>query len=586
MGLAASQARLLFITLRQNDVSAQMQRVSHDTIALARDKDIVAEKYEQMQTQKSYKLKEGIDLSYNSLMGAGAAQNGNLGVITDSAGRVVLTNDLASTFDLSASGSGADFKAQTGCDSRVAFVSKMMGISNDVAAELVGTKPANDSPKSSVSFSINDVLGLMSSGNSVELTIDASGTSSMSGTGVTKSNLINSALFGDTNSHNIASTFNKLIGHEYTNVRSNNDGSVYGMWGKSIGSDGQGRDTTNNTFSVGSKSIKDLYNSAGKFESSLYLGSIKRNTDWKSKPDFSVAIGNFKNFVNGISSTLINSLVSCGLDEKAVTSLVNNVGSGMTSDWTSNQNWDSNFYTSAAGKHGNSWNDQCFDNNEDSLGAAMSACRGVKGIVAAANEDGASSLGGQTWDFTVDAGTFVKDMIDSIMARLTDGESQTQQATGDTVTNPNKSCSINVKYITSTETKEPETADDVTKNQANYYAKLFDNLSSSGWVTDDSIKDRSTLNEKLTNQTYYVNGTSINNTDSSLYEEDKTVDNSAKAEAYWKVEMEKISTKEKKLETELTKLQTEYSSLTSDYESVNSIIQKNVSRSFTYCQNG
>ena len=37
MGLAASQARLLFITSRQNDVSAKMQRISNETMILARD---------------------------------------------------------------------------------------------------------------------------------------------------------------------------------------------------------------------------------------------------------------------------------------------------------------------------------------------------------------------------------------------------------------------------------------------------------------------------------------------------------------------------------------------------------------------
>ena len=48
MGLAASQARLLFITSRQNDVSAQMQRVSNQNMILARDEDEVSEKYNRM----------------------------------------------------------------------------------------------------------------------------------------------------------------------------------------------------------------------------------------------------------------------------------------------------------------------------------------------------------------------------------------------------------------------------------------------------------------------------------------------------------------------------------------------------------
>ena len=48
MGMAASQARLLFITSRQNDVSAKMQRISNQNMVLARDSEEVAEKYNRM----------------------------------------------------------------------------------------------------------------------------------------------------------------------------------------------------------------------------------------------------------------------------------------------------------------------------------------------------------------------------------------------------------------------------------------------------------------------------------------------------------------------------------------------------------
>ena len=66
------------------------------------------------------------------------------------------------------------------------------------------------------------------------------------------------------------------------------------------------------------------------------------------------------------------------------------------------------------------------------------------------------------------------------------------------------------------------------------------------------------------------------------------VDENAKEEAkeFYDMEMAKIKRKEKQLDNDLTKLQTEYSALTNDYNSVKGIIDANIQRSFTYCQQG
>lgn len=92
MGLAASQARLLFITMRQNDVSAKMQRISNDKMILARDEDEIANKYNQMIYQKDYKLKDGVSLSYDALMGSGALNSGETNLFLSE--QVVLTDTL------------------------------------------------------------------------------------------------------------------------------------------------------------------------------------------------------------------------------------------------------------------------------------------------------------------------------------------------------------------------------------------------------------------------------------------------------------------------------------------------------------
>ena len=45
MGLSASQAKLLFITSRQTDVSAKMQRISNQTMILDRDVEEISTMY-------------------------------------------------------------------------------------------------------------------------------------------------------------------------------------------------------------------------------------------------------------------------------------------------------------------------------------------------------------------------------------------------------------------------------------------------------------------------------------------------------------------------------------------------------------
>ena len=58
------------------------------------------------------------------------------------------------------------------------------------------------------------------------------------------------------------------------------------------------------------------------------------------------------------------------------------------------------------------------------------------------------------------------------------------------------------------------------------------------------------------------------------------------AKTWYDNETRKIKRKEDEMDTQLTKYQTEYSALTNDYNSVKSIIDANVQKSFTYCQNG
>lgn len=94
MGLAASQAKLLFITQRQNDVSAKMQRISNDTMILARDDEEVSAKYSKLLYATKQVLKGDDAFIYDNLMGATAAENDYYQGILNAANKVVLDSSL------------------------------------------------------------------------------------------------------------------------------------------------------------------------------------------------------------------------------------------------------------------------------------------------------------------------------------------------------------------------------------------------------------------------------------------------------------------------------------------------------------
>jgi len=588
MGLAASQARLLFITSRQNDVSAQMQRISNQNMILARDEDEVSEKYNRMLSGTTLEVADGVNLSYDGLMGASAANNGGGAILTESStGRVVLSKSLAASLlgaDAATTGSGSDFRAMYG-DAKT-FAAKVSG-SSDVAnavekIQKAGTSTNTTTAEAGTTISINGIVAMLDGWTSKSVTgIDASGSKHLTNWTTDASQ----ALFGDNNSHYTADIFNRLIGSDYTKVSSNGN-TIWGMWGNTIDADGveRGQEYTNNSFDVGSKSIKELYENADQYSTSLYLGSV-RCKEWNDTPDYSTAIGNFKSFVNGVGTALINQLSAMGLNKDAITTAVNSQAQQLTNTWTNTKNDSDTFYKQKAQQLGRDWNDRGFANNEDSLGAATMACKGTVGITCASNTDSSSALGGRTIDFACDAGLFVKTLIDSVAATITGGACKSNTASGDAQYDRGTAFTVSKKYLTvETKSSENTSSADTLTNLANYYINLYNQLATSGWTTDDTVNDSSTLTEKLKNNTYYVNGRTASN--SGLFTEKTDSNATAKAEAYWKTEMQKIQRKEKQLDTELTKLQTEYSSLTNDYNSVKSILDANVQRSFAYCQNG
>lgn len=94
MGLAASQARLLFITRRQADVEMGMMRNSNAQLSLSREQSNVNSQYNMMKAATKLEFQSN-EITYDNLMGDAAVTLGSLNMLTDSSGAVVLNDKLA-----------------------------------------------------------------------------------------------------------------------------------------------------------------------------------------------------------------------------------------------------------------------------------------------------------------------------------------------------------------------------------------------------------------------------------------------------------------------------------------------------------
>lgn len=101
MGLSASQARLLTITARKSDCEYESMRLSHEKIALSRDMERLSAEYDTAMAQTKLvwdyygKDSETTPLNYALLMTPSALNNYTPTPVTDSSGRVVLDDRLA-----------------------------------------------------------------------------------------------------------------------------------------------------------------------------------------------------------------------------------------------------------------------------------------------------------------------------------------------------------------------------------------------------------------------------------------------------------------------------------------------------------
>lgn len=130
-----------------------------------------------------------------------------------------------------------------------------------------------------------------------------------------------------------------------------------------------------------------------------------------------------------------------------------------------------------------------------------------------------------------------------------------------------------------------QVSDAKTVRAAKYYYQIYANACN-GYVVDDKITNREYLNAQLENNTYKVDGkfASENKDMFKLGLMEDCQKEKDKIDTWYKKEQNKINMEETRIQSKQTLVQTELSALSTEKTSVESIIQKNIERSFVYCQ--
>lgn len=158
---------------------------------------------------------------------------------------------------------------------------------------------------------------------------------------------------------------------------------------------------------------------------------------------------------------------------------------------------------------------------------------------------------------------------------------------------PSAASATTTKTITETSSRTiTKSEEEVKQTKAKFYYQVFEQAFSNGYTVDDQITNRSYMDAQLANNKYKIDGklasehTQVSKSKLKLTTAEKVEEEKEKIKSWYNKEEKKISNQEKSIDNKMTSLNAEISALNTEKESVNSLIQKNIERSFTYCQNG
>lgn len=584
MGLAASQARLLLLTARKNDIESQMMSISNDKLSLSRQSAILSQNYsDALNAQKLVWTTNTstTDLSYGMLT-TPAAMDGQYAVINSSSSAVIINESLASKLGLSGDAGSAESIQQMGV---TAFVCAAMGITN--AADI--TKVTNDTNSIVESGSSTNISS--TSFETAYSDSDVFSTLSDSTFSYYAYNMVtgdsDADNYGDDTAYAQSSYFNSSGGAQVVSI---------GQYANLNDMSGVASAVKNFVAGICGTSAAAVLSVLGSnYSYSDDVTQLLEAAAAKASKDTS---NYYYNKVQDGSGFLVYGGPS---DSDADQATAKSIASGSTEVTSASGNNASEIYldVSQVVKTFLAYFDaevsMINGNDEGTNGVADDADDKVKYDGERHNRT-VSTTTGSTFSGTITSGSngnyHVSDVYTPFTHNYTTYASIVRPATGGTG-------NTSVETVSSDAIVNANGTNDLNQDgigdayQEKYYINLYNLMASYGWEMNSSVSDSNYFQDQVMsgNMTVIQMGAdgdwgalSINGTNSPL-ETEADDSKTTQAEAEYEAKKDQLDYKESKLDLQMNDLDTERSAITTELDSVQKIINKNIESSFKLFQN-
>lgn len=570
MGLAASQAKLLFITARTNQVEAGLMSISSKEMLLTDKAADLSEQYNYNRTQTMLAYNGQAGFTYDMLMGESALNSGNpLAFLTNSTDNKVILDPIYAT---AAKAAGIAEKGGTTLnnDVKAAFLTAM-GATSKSGESFENILAGKDVDKYNKFAAVRTFLNQYGSDCPEQGTYDDKTRPikeyNDKVTTVSMADLVNA--MGDTGN--------------FTGISN----LVYGI-------DDDGTQQINGQTNCNT-SFEKLVDSNG------YVCLIDDQEDLSYANIWKRAQQGFRNLANNITGKIITAASSkglTGLSQSAFTSTINKMANQINGDLSQ----------SRYGKNGKADSEAKTNVQKDLIEIAVDTtctdhvkvfCNAseltrillnVAANTYGANQSYDTNVQGEDQTIVNDNATLTQTIKDNVGTIV--GYEQLTYKNSKDKTYEKWTAAYN-ELMGQFDEEDKATAEEYLKNQNLFnvsasqedkdlikkYDAILEQICANGWMLDEKINDPAYLASKLeaAENAYRVNGNIIAN-DSQFSQ--VAVMSEEDARAAYESELNQIEREEKKLEQEKTQLQTELTALNTEKESVQNIITKNIERSF------
>ena len=543
MGLAASQARFLAITSRKMNCEFQSMQIAQDKLSVTRDLQSAATKYQN--AMNATKLvwdtdtDEVYDLSYNLLMTPSALNDYNPYLITDTQGKLVLTDTM---FQAAVNANIIDKNGDPiGALSKVARDNFMTELAKngEVASSTAETVIANAYTKSGIGGEILDKT--IANVLTTNAFINKLGTKDDEGNPLFGVSVLDMLGISVSDGNVDAAYDSKFCYNTYPD-------DIYGAnKGKFV--------ITNNGSALSREQLKKL--SLGDLLSGKYtITKLGSNFSAEEVQDYML-------------KTIAKAL---GYNPGSTTPS----GDGLNVDYESS-NALAVAYEFTKSKYTGNANSISAESQYDAINGCMNGANNYNGMVV-------DSGGTQSLSLT----NMLKSYLTNFAVAM-DGASRTQFNV-DTEVGKSSYVTNDVTYYFFLESENSVTETDLLTTD--FYNQLFNQLCVNGATTDsikrDMINDPEYLMQALKNGQLFISSL---NTDGYFYQGAYTLNGYvaevtdeeaiAQAEMEYELTKTKLNYKEETLDVKMKNIDTELSALTTEYDTVKNLISKNVEKVFT-----